>query len=85
MDGRPAVLDDEVIERVRLRLRTPAVRPTTPLAPGQRVIIDRGPLRMVDAIFERTLDRGSRVQILIQLLGRPLTVEVDPNILRAVG
>jgi hypothetical protein len=38
---------------------------------------------MVDAIFERELKAAARVQILIQLLGRPLMVEVDPAILRA--
>ena len=84
-DGSPAVLDDGVVDRVRMRLATRAVRPATLLSPGQRVIVDRGPLRMVDAIFERKLDRATRVQILIQLLGRPLTVEVDPTILRPVG
>jgi hypothetical protein len=39
---------------------------------------------MVDAIFERELGAPARVQVLVQLLGRPLTVEVDPAIL-AVG
>ena len=85
VDGSPAVLDDEVVDRVRLRLPTHAVGPATLLAPGQRVTVESGPLRMVDAIFERKLERGTRVQILIELLGRPLTVEVDSTILRPIG
>jgi hypothetical protein len=40
---------------------------------------------MVDAIFERELDAPERVRILVRLLGRPLSVEVDPAILRPAG
>jgi hypothetical protein len=48
-------------------------------------VIQSGPLRMVDAIFERNLDASQRVQVLVQLLGRPLAVELDAAILRAAG
>jgi hypothetical protein len=40
---------------------------------------------MIDAIFEGELDAPSRVRLLVQLLGRPLSVEVDLAILRAAG
>jgi hypothetical protein len=40
---------------------------------------------MVDAIFDKELDAPDRVRILVQLLGRPMSVEVDPTILRAAG
>ena len=42
-------------------------------------------LRMVDAIFSAELDASTRVRFLVQLLGRPVAVEVDPTILRAAG
>lgn len=85
-DGAPAGMSDEVIGRLRQRL---AERSMTPLEQrfhrGQAVVIQSGPLRMVDAIFERELDTSARLRILINLLGRPLPVEVDAAIVRATG
>ena len=52
---------------------------------GESVVIEAGPLRMVDAIFERNLDAAQRVQVLVHLLGRPLTVELDAAIVRAAS
>jgi transcription antitermination factor NusG len=87
-DAAPATLSDEVIERIRLRLAERQLTPpraTLYMYKGQRVVIESGPLRMVDAIFEKNLDASQRVQVLVQLLGRPLTVELDAAIVRAAG
>ncbi len=85
-DGTPALISDEVIDHIRGRLAQRSfgiVRPR--FMPGQPVLIERGPLAAVDAIFDRELDAPSRVQVLVNLLGRQLQVEVDPAILRATG
>ena len=83
-DGGPALLTDEVVEHIRRRLAEQSLKQPRPrFATGQHVVIQSGPLRMVDAIFERELDAPARVQVLVQLLGRPLAVEVDPAILKA--
>lgn len=83
-DGGPALLTDEVVEHIRRRLAEQSLKQPRPrFAKGQHVVIQSGPLRMVDAIFERELDAPARVQVLVQLLGRPLAVEVDPAILKA--
>src|SRR5438552_5139488 len=85
-DGSAASLSDEIVDHLRSRLAEKSLRPGRPsFEPGQRVVIQSGPLRMVDAIFEKELDAPSRVQILVNLLGRPLAVEVDRTILRAAG
>jgi transcription antitermination factor NusG len=85
-DGKPGTIDDLVVDHVRQRL---AERIMTPIRPafqgGQAVVIQSGPFRMVDAIFEKNLDATARVRILVHLLGRPLAIEVDPAILKAVG
>ena len=39
----------------------------------------------VVAIFENNLDAPQRVQVLVQLLGRPLLVELDAAIVRAAS
>ena len=83
-DGGPALLTDEVVEHIRRRLAEHSLnRPRPRFAKGQHVVIQSGPLRMVDAIFERELGAPARVQVLVQLLGRPLAVEVESAILKA--
>jgi transcription antitermination factor NusG len=86
-DGSPAFVDDTVMERLRLRVVAMA-RPRhggAGFQTGQRVVIERGPLAMVDALFDRCLKASDRVSVLVQLLGRLVAVEVDPVILRAAG
>jgi transcription antitermination factor NusG len=85
-DGAPALLGDDVIDHVRRRLSERELAPIRPaLRKGQPIVIQSGPLRMVDAIFEKNLDASERVQVLVQLLGRPLTVELDAAIVRAAS
>jgi transcription antitermination factor NusG len=85
-DGGPASLGDHVVDHIRWRLARRQLAPIRPsLYKGQPVVIQSGPLRMVDAIFERNLEASQRVQVLVQLLGRPLTVEVDAAIVGAAG
>jgi transcription antitermination factor NusG len=85
-DGQPGTLPDEVIDRLRLRLAERQLTPkSASLYKGQRVVIESGPLRMVDAIFEKNLDAAQRVLVLVQMLGRPLAVELDSAIVRAAG
>jgi transcriptional antiterminator RfaH len=82
VDGAPAVVQESVIEHLRRRLSEGSLLPARPtFKPGDRVVIQSGPLAMVDAIFDRELDAPSRVQILVNLLGRPMKVRVDPAVL----
>jgi transcription antitermination factor NusG len=85
-DGNPAGLSDEIIGRLRQRLaeRSMALAERR-FTRGQAVVIQSGPLRMVDAIFERELDTNARLRVLVNLLGRPLPVDVDAAIVRAAG
>ena len=74
------------MERIRERLfEETATSPRLTFTPGQRLVIERGPLAMVDAIFDRALNSSERVQVLVHLLGRPMTVAVDAAILRPAG
>ena len=85
-DGAPAILADEVVDHIRRRLADRQLKPAgRALQKGQPVLIQSGPLRMVDAIFENNLDAPQRVQVLVQLLGRPLLVELDAAIVRAAS
>ena len=84
--GSFGVITDEVVEHLRRRLAEGTLRTSRPgFIAGQALVIEQGPLRMVDAIFERQLDAPTRVRILVRLLGRSVTVDVDPAILRAAS
>jgi transcription antitermination factor NusG len=82
VDGAPAVVQESVIDHLRRRLADHSLSSARPMfKPGDRVVIQRGPLALVDAIFTCELSAPSRVQILVDLLGRPINVRVDPAIL----
>jgi transcription antitermination factor NusG len=82
VDGAPAVVLESVIEHLRRRLAERLLLPARPrFRPGDRVVVQEGPLAMVDAIFDRDLNAPTRVQILVNLLGRPMKVRVDPAVL----
>jgi transcription antitermination factor NusG len=84
VDGAPGMVDDTIVDHIRQRVAERSLSPTRgTFRKGQSVVIQSGPLRMVDAIFDASLDARARVQVLITLLGRPLAVEVDPAILKA--
>jgi len=85
-DGEPGTVDDVFVDHVRRRLADRSLAASRPLfRKGQPIVIQSGPLKMLDAIFEKNLDASQRVQVLVQLLGRPLTVEVDAAIVRAAS
>jgi transcription antitermination factor NusG len=49
------------------------------------VIIESGPLAAVDAIFDRELDDSTRVEILVRLMGRNVTVRIDRDHIRSIA
>jgi transcription antitermination factor NusG len=80
----PALLEDAVMDHLRTRLADTEPRhPGRTFRPGQRVVVEDGPLVRVEALFDRCLTAHDRVVILVQLLGRLVPVEVDPGDIRA--
>jgi transcription antitermination factor NusG len=82
--GVPARVDDSVIAALRERLARNDVVDVrgAMLEPGDRVKIASGPLADLEAIFERRLSAAGRVRVLIHLLRRWTTVEMDADALR---
>ncbi len=78
VDGTPGVIADAVVDHIRERLADSSLRSARPrFQRGDMVVIERGPLTAVDAIFDRELDSASRVQILVNMMGRSLPVRID--------
>src|SRR5207245_6548243 len=64
VDNGPGALPDAVIEHLRRRIAEMNPDGTSSgFRSGESVVIERGPLAAVDAIFDRELDAPDRVQI----------------------
>jgi transcription elongation factor/antiterminator RfaH len=78
VDGSPGVIPDAVVDHIRERLADKSLRAVKPrFERGETVVVERGALAAVDAIFDRELDSASRVQILVNMMGRSLPVHID--------
>ena len=83
---QPAVVDDDVVSLLRQRLAKmqesgyQAYR----FKPGDRVVMTSGPLRDLEAVFERGLSSGQRARILLDFLGRGTRCEVEIDRLEKV-
>lgn len=78
VEEAPVPVPDEVIETIQARVRDLGfVRLGGRFQRGARVTIQSGPLRGLEAVFDRPLSRAGRVRVLLELLGQPRSVEVD--------
>lgn len=84
-DGAPATLSNDVIQHIRTRLDEHARRPALLFRTGDPVRIVQGPLSELNGVFQRRMRASDRVAILIQLMGRAVEVEIDPENLRLAG
>ena len=85
--GQPAVVRDEVIETIRHRLERMEVS-GYPVAQsfksGDRVVIKSGPLRELEAIFDKSLSSSDRARVLVDILGRLTACEIELDRLEKV-
>ena len=80
--GQAAPVPDSLVEGIRERL-THSERDE--LRYGDRVVITRGPMKDVEAVFDRRLSALGRVQVLIEVLERVCRAEVGLDQLRRAG
>ncbi len=84
--GEPYPVPDDLIAYIRQRLARRLGRPDRDdLRQGDRLVILSGPLRGVEAVFDRHLSATGRVRILVQILRRLCPAEVDIRQLKRVG
>jgi len=75
--GQPAVVDDEIVEMVRSRLETIEEVGYGGLKRGDRVRIVSGPLRDLEAVFDKPMSSANRVRVLLDVVGRMTPVDID--------
>jgi transcriptional antiterminator RfaH len=78
-DGQPSPVPDDLVEHIRKRVETwnSGGYSARRLEPGKQVTIAHGPFAGLDAIFQRYVPSRNRCQVLLQLVGRTATVELD--------
>jgi len=79
----PARVDDGLIETLREQ-EAQAGLARRLFEPGQKVLVSEGPFAGVEAIFELN-DGQARAMVLIELIGRQVSLAVHPAALRAVN
>jgi transcriptional antiterminator RfaH len=85
-NGRPAVVPDEAIELIRQRLaqiKAQGGLPCHHFKPGDKVVIEEGPLAGLEGIFQGPMGPAERVQVLIHFLGQVNRLDIPVSMLRA--
>jgi transcriptional antiterminator RfaH len=79
----PAPVDDAIIETLRSRAgEDNCIRLDKQLKPGDRVIIEEGPLQNISGIFERETTGDQRVVILLEAVSYQARLEIARDRLR---
>ena len=73
----PAIVPDEIVQLIHDRLEHVEGQGFYDLRRGDRVRITSGPLRDLDAVFDRPLRAVDRVRVLLDVMGRMAPVEID--------
>ena len=84
---QPAVVRDDVIDTIRHhleRLEASGYPVEQRFKPGERVLIKSGPLRDFGAVFDRSLSSSDRAKVLVDMLGRLTTCEIELDHLEKV-
>jgi transcriptional antiterminator RfaH len=74
---QPAVVDDAIVSLVRRRLGDMEEVAYGRLKRGDRVRITSGPLRDLEAIFDRPVSAADRVRVLLDVMGRMTPADID--------
>ena len=84
-DAIPEPLDDRVVEILRERAGGGDVlRPSSRLRPGQTVEVRRGPFAGLLGVVDRPIDGAGRVRILLELLQRRTSVDLQVGALASL-
>ena len=75
--SQPAVVNDEIVEMIRSRLDTIEEVGYGGLKRGDRVRIVSGPLRDLEAVFDKPMSPANRVRVLLHVVGRMTPVDID--------
>ncbi|MEJ2210922.1 MAG: transcription termination/antitermination NusG family protein [Anaerolineae bacterium] len=74
---QPAVVDEKLVRLIRRRLGDIEEVGYGRLKQGDQVRITAGPLRDMEAVFDRPLSAADRVRVLLDVMGRMTPADID--------
>lgn len=78
-------VDVDFIQELQRRMPAEVAEvPEPDIAPGVRVEVSEGPFRQLEALVTRVLPARQRVAVLMEILGRPVEVELPRELLSPV-
>ena len=80
--GQPAKVDVQLIDHIRFRETSHSAQPMFAL--GEHVVVADGPFAGLEAIYQAT-DAERRSMILLEMLGKPVSMRIDTANLRKAG
>jgi transcriptional antiterminator RfaH len=80
--NKPTPVDDEIIHIIKSRLRDGFVQIEPRFQPGDKVMIESGPLRGFVGIFERQMSDAERVVILLETINYQARLVVERSCLK---
>ena len=80
--GHPAKVDVQLIDHIRFRETSHSAQPMFAL--GEHVVVADGPFAGLEAIYQTT-DAERRSMILLEMLGKPVSMRIDTTSLRKAG
>jgi len=86
--GQPAVVPTQVLQWLQERLAdidTRGYYRGLPLNSGDCMRVTRGPLKGLEAIFDRRLSSGDRAQVFVEILGRLTACQMELRDLERIG
>jgi transcriptional antiterminator RfaH len=82
----PTAVEEGVIELIKSRIgKDGLVNPTEELKPGDRVIVQDGPLSNFEGIFDPEKNDENRVRILLQTVSYQAYLEIDREMVRKIN
>jgi transcriptional antiterminator RfaH len=79
----PAPIDEQVITLIRSKIKEDGfVRIDEGIRPGDRVIIEDGPLKNFEGIFEREMRGTDRIRILLETVSYQAHIEIERDMVK---
>jgi transcriptional antiterminator RfaH len=86
VDGKPSAIPDELVDSIKARVAMQLQADPLPrFRPGERVIIEGGPLDGYEALFSEQLSAQGRVRVLLEIVNRLVAVDLNAASLRRAG
>ena len=77
--GIPVAMPEELVSGISRRLEDSFIPPELQFSPGDGVYVTEGPLKDVEAIFDRRLSPSGRSRVLIRIVSRYVPLEIDES------